>query len=57
MDIGKAMYRAAAELVYSRYPKGWGGAAAMYTSDKRILTSVAPDATLPLNFVWKQALF
>jgi cytidine deaminase len=37
------LYRAAAELVNSRYPKGWGGAAAMYTSDKRILTSVTPD--------------
>jgi cytidine deaminase len=31
---------AAVELAAARYPAGWGGAAAMYTADGRILTSV-----------------
>lgn len=30
-------------LVESRYPEGWGGAAAMQTATGKILTSIAPD--------------
>ena len=43
MDIENALYEAAIQLIIKRYPKGWGGAAAMYTKDGQILTSVAPD--------------
>lgn len=31
------------ELIEKRYPTGWGGAAAMYTVNGQILTSVAPE--------------
>ncbi len=40
MTIDQKLYNAAAELANSRYPKGWGAAAAMYTTDGNILTSV-----------------
>lgn len=43
MDIENALYEAAVQLITKRYPKGWGGAAAMYMKDGQILTSVAPD--------------
>lgn len=43
MDIGQKLYQAAIELIEKRYPIGWGGAAAMYTEDGKILTSVAPE--------------
>ncbi|KAA6451817.1 cytidine deaminase [Bacillus swezeyi] len=43
MKIEKKLYNAAVELIKKRYPSGWGGAAAMYTEDVRILTSVAPE--------------
>ncbi|MBP2079192.1 cytidine deaminase [Oceanobacillus polygoni] len=43
MDIEHKLYEAATQLLTKRYPTGWGGAAAMYTEDGRILTSVAPD--------------
>ncbi|MBD8025061.1 cytidine deaminase [Ureibacillus sp. Re31] len=42
MDIEK-LYQAAIDLIEKRYPSGWGGAAAMYTENGQILTSVAPD--------------
>lgn len=43
MDIEQKLYQAAIDLIEKRYPSGWGGAAAMYTENGQILTSVAPD--------------
>lgn len=43
MDIEKVLYEAAVALAEKRYPTGWGGAAALYTADGQILTSVAPE--------------
>ena len=43
MNIEEALYQAAIELIKKRYPKGWCGAAAMYTKNNQILTSVSPD--------------
>ncbi|MGE7910643.1 cytidine deaminase [Lysinibacillus xylanilyticus] len=43
MDIEQKLYQSAVELIEKRYPSGWGGAAAMYTEDGQILTSVAPE--------------
>ncbi|GAA0449673.1 cytidine deaminase [Alkalibacillus silvisoli] len=43
MDIEQKLYQAAIEMIEKRYPSGWGGAAAMYTEDGLILTSVSPD--------------
>ncbi|GGN55660.1 cytidine deaminase [Oceanobacillus indicireducens] len=43
MNIEQKLYNAAIDLVKNRYPSGWGGAAAMYTEDGQVLTSVAPD--------------
>lgn len=42
-DVEQKLYDAAVELIKNRYPHGWGGAAAMYTSNGHILTSVAPE--------------
>jgi len=42
-DIEKTLYGAAVALIEKRYPTGWGGAAAAYTNNGSILTSVAPD--------------
>lgn len=43
MNIEQKLYDAAIDLIKNRYPLNWGGAAAMYTEDGQILTSVAPD--------------
>lgn len=43
MEIGKQLYEAAINLAKSRYPEGWGGAAAVALEDGSILTSVAPE--------------
>lgn len=43
MNIEQKLYQAAIDLIEKRYPSGWGGAAAMYTQDNQILTSIAPD--------------
>ena len=43
MTIEKRLYQAAIGLIEKRYPSGWGGAAAMYTETKDILTSIAPE--------------
>lgn len=40
MTVDQKLYDAAVELAVARYPTGWSGAAAMYTTDSRILTSV-----------------
>jgi cytidine deaminase len=37
------LFKAASELIIERYPKGFGGAAAIATESGKILTSVAPD--------------
>ncbi|MCG9552742.1 cytidine deaminase [Vibrio sp. Isolate31] len=37
------LYHAAVELIKIRYPRGWGGAAAVRTETGKILTSIAPD--------------
>jgi cytidine deaminase len=43
MMIEDQLYTAAKELIKLRYPKGWGGAAAIRTETGKIITSVAPD--------------
>ena len=43
MNIEQSLNHAVIELIERRYPKGWGGAAAMALEDGSILTSVAPD--------------
>lgn len=43
MTIEERLYQAAVDLIHTRYPTDWGGAAAMYTEDGHILTSVAPE--------------
>lgn len=43
MNIEQMLYQAATELIEKRYPAGWGGAAAMHTTDGEMLTSVAPE--------------
>lgn len=43
MNIEQSLYQSATALIEKRYPIGWGGAAAMYTSEGEILTSVAPE--------------
>ncbi|WP_217558572.1 cytidine deaminase [Paenibacillus sp. GbtcB18] len=43
MNIEQKLFQAAVELIKERYPAGWGGAAAMYTENHAILTSVAPE--------------
>ncbi|WP_159888685.1 cytidine deaminase [Paenibacillus puerhi] len=43
MNIEDKLYEAAVSLIRSRYPSGWGGAAAMYTDRGSILTSIAPE--------------
>ncbi|AZP03197.1 cytidine deaminase [Jeotgalibaca ciconiae] len=43
MNIEQKLYQAAIDLIEKRYPTGWGSAAAMYTKNGEILTSVAPD--------------
>lgn len=40
MTADQRLYDAAAELANARYPKGWGAAAAMYTDQGEILTSI-----------------
>ncbi|UXI03899.1 cytidine deaminase [Photobacterium sp. TY1-4] len=42
-QIEKDLYDAAVQLIKSRYPAGWGGAAAVRTASGKILTSIAPD--------------
>lgn len=41
--IHNQLMQKAKELIGSRYPTGWGGAATIATSSGKILTSVAPD--------------
>lgn len=41
--IQQKLYSTATDLIKKRYPSDWGGAAAMYTEDGKILTSVAPE--------------
>lgn len=43
MEIEQRLFQAAVDLIERRYPTGWGGAAAMYTDNGEILTSVAPE--------------
>lgn len=43
MNIEQKLYHAAIDLIKKRYPSGWGGAAAMYTENGQILTSVSPN--------------
>ena len=43
MNIEQTLYTSACELIEARYPRGWGGAAAIRTESGKILTSVAPD--------------
>ena len=43
MSIEQLLFEEAKELIKNRYPKDWGGAAAMYTKTGKIYTSVAPE--------------
>ena len=43
MAIEQKLYEAVIDLIEKRYPKGWGGAAAMALEDGSICTSVAPE--------------
>ncbi len=43
MNIEQKLYQAAIGLIEKRHPTGWGGAAAMYTNNGEILTSVSPE--------------
>ncbi|OEH93612.1 cytidine deaminase [Bacillus solimangrovi] len=43
MNIEQQLYQTAIELIKMRYPRGWGGAAAMCLEDGQIVTSVAPE--------------
>ena len=43
MDIYQELFDAAKSLIEARYPKGWGGAAALRLSSGKVLTSVSPD--------------
>lgn len=43
MNTEQKLYKAAIDLIQNRYPLNWGGAAALYTADGEILTSVAPE--------------
>jgi cytidine deaminase len=43
MDIELELYNAAKQLIETRYPKGWGGAAAIRIEDETMLTSVSPE--------------
>lgn len=43
MSVEQDLYNAAVELIETRYPKGWGGAAAVRTETGKILTSIAPE--------------
>jgi len=43
MDLYQQLFDSAKELVISRYPTGWGGAAALRTTSGKILIGVAPD--------------
>lgn len=42
-QVEQDLYDAAVQLIESRYPVGWGGAAAVRTTSGKILTSVSPD--------------
>ena len=42
-EVKEILFAAAVTLIEKRYPIGWGGAAAAYTNNDMILTSVAPD--------------
>lgn len=43
MSIEKQLFEAAKSLIELRYPNGWGGAAAMYSLNGNIYTSIAPE--------------
>ncbi|GEK31841.1 cytidine deaminase [Kurthia zopfii] len=43
MNIEQMLFEEAKSLIKQRYPNGWGGAAAMYSKNGKIYTSVAPE--------------
>ena len=43
MNIEQKLFEDAKSLIKKRYPKGWGGAAAMYSKNGNTYTSVAPE--------------
>ena len=43
MGVEQDLYQSATALIETRYPVGWGGAAAVRLASGEILTSVAPD--------------
>ncbi len=42
-QIERDLYNASVQLIETRYPLGWGGAAAIRTVSGKIFNSVAPD--------------
>ncbi len=44
MDIGALLYEEAAAFVRKRFPDVWGGAAALYTEEGKVLISVALES-------------
>ncbi|MGO3050719.1 cytidine deaminase [Staphylococcus casei] len=43
MTIEEKLFNTAQQFIKSRYPEGWGGAAAMYSKKGNIYISVAPE--------------
>lgn len=43
MDVEQKLFEEAKTLIKQRYPKGWGGAAAMFSKKDHTYTSVAPE--------------
>ena len=43
MNIEEKLFENAKTLIKKRYPKGWGGAVAMYSKNGNTYTSVAPE--------------
>ena len=46
MGVEQDLYQSATAVIETRYPVGWGGAAAVRLASGDILTSVAPDTDL-----------
>ena len=52
MNIEQKLFEDAKALIKERYPKGWGGAAAMYSKNGKTYTSVAPEIINASSALW-----
>ncbi|TDM02200.1 cytidine deaminase [Macrococcus carouselicus] len=43
MNIEEKLFEEAKSFIMKRFPEGWGGAAAMYSKNKQIYVSIAPE--------------